>query len=186
MGGIVEVRAARDRVADRTSAALAKDGVYQADLHLSQLRAKADGTTDPDEIVAGHVRRLEALRRPGVVERITDRLWRIPEDLVVRGKVCDAARSGGVDVVLHSHLPIERHVRAIGATWLDRQLAEGVAAPMANPGFGAGVPAAGSRIDRWRTVRLRQAFIAAPSCWPAAALPCLTTGSGSHSCRGDR
>ena len=142
MGGIVEVRAALDRVADRTVAALARDGVYQADLHLLQLRAKADGTTDPDEVVAGHVRRLEALRRGGVVERITDRLWRVPEDLVARGKAYDAARSGGVDVVLHSHLPIERQIRVVGATWLDRRLAGEATAPMANQGFGASVPAA--------------------------------------------
>jgi type IV secretory pathway VirD2 relaxase len=150
VGGVVEVRAAGDRVADRTIAALARDGLYQADLHLLQLRAKADGTTDPDEIVAGHVRRLEALRRAGVVERITDRLWRVPEDLVARGKAYDVARSDGVDVVLHSHLPIERQIRAIGATWLDRQLAGEATAPMANQRFGASVQAA---------LRAREAFL---------------------------
>jgi hypothetical protein len=107
-----------------------------------QLRAKADGTTDAKEIVAGHVRRLEALRRAGLVERITERLWHVPDDLVARAKALDAARAGGIEIVLHSHLPIERQIRVVGATWLDRQLAREATASMANQGFGASVQTA--------------------------------------------
>ena len=64
-GGIVQVGAARERVADRNIAALASNGLYHADLHLARLRA-SPLRTDPEEIVSGHVRRLEALRRAGV------------------------------------------------------------------------------------------------------------------------
>ena len=42
-----------------------------------------------------------------------------------RGRQYDAQRLGGVAVELKSHLPIERQVRVIGATWLDQQLIGG-------------------------------------------------------------
>lgn len=42
-----------------------------------------------------------------------------------RGRQYDAQRLGGVSVELKTHLPIERQVRVIGATWLDQQLIGG-------------------------------------------------------------
>src|SRR5690606_34503843 len=75
---------------------------------------------------AAHVRRLEALRRAGIVEREAEGVWRIPDDLAERGRRYDAPRLGdGVAVELKSHLPIERQARVIGATWLDQQLIGG-------------------------------------------------------------
>jgi hypothetical protein len=65
-------------------------------------------------------------------------LWRIPKDLVARGHDYDRLRSGGVDAQLHSHLPIDRQVEAIGAMWLDQTLVNGDAA-IAHAGFGATV-----------------------------------------------
>ena len=138
VGGIVEVRAARERVADRAIAALASDGIYRVERHLAHLRAQSLQAA-PEEIVAGHVRRLEALRRAGIVERISEGLWRIPDDMVARGKAYDVGRSGSVELKLHSHLPVEHQVRALGATWLDRQLVDRAATPIANQGFGANV-----------------------------------------------
>lgn len=70
-------------------------------------------------------RRLEALRRTGIVERLADGLWKVPDDLAERGRQYDAQRLGGVAVELKSHLPIERQARVIGATWLDQQLIGG-------------------------------------------------------------
>jgi hypothetical protein len=32
-------------------------------------------------VIDAHVRRLEALRRAGIVERMTDGVWRVPTDL---------------------------------------------------------------------------------------------------------
>jgi hypothetical protein len=73
-------------------------------------------------IVTGHVRRLEALRRAGHVERMAEGVWRVPHDLVERGRVYDRTRLSGGSVEVLSHLPLERQIRAVGATWLDQQL----------------------------------------------------------------
>jgi hypothetical protein len=62
------------------------------------------------------------LRRSGHVERLEEGVWRVPVDLVERGRRFDAERSGGVAVTLHSHLSIADQSKALGATWLDRQL----------------------------------------------------------------
>jgi type IV secretory pathway VirD2 relaxase len=138
VGGIVEVRPTPPRTADRNIAAVSNDGVYLISEHRAQLRAQADHRSHPDEIVDAHVRRLEALRRAGIVERQAGGIWRIPKDLVARGRAYDWQRSGGVDVRLHSHLPIDTQVKAIGATWLDQTLVKGDAA-IAHAGFGTNV-----------------------------------------------
>jgi type IV secretory pathway VirD2 relaxase len=135
VGGIVEVRPTPLRAADRNIAALSKDGVYLSEEHRLHLRAQGDPRHDPDEIVDAHVRRLEALRRAGIVERETEGVWRIPPDLMARGHAYDRQRTGGADIQLHSHLPTDRQVTSMGATWLDQRLANGDAA-IANAGFG--------------------------------------------------
>ena len=76
-------------------------------------------------MVAAHVRRLEALRRAGIVERLAEGSGKVPADLPEQGRQYDAQRAGGVAVELKSHLPIERQARVIGATWLDQQLIGG-------------------------------------------------------------
>ena len=65
------------------------------------------------------------MRRAGIVERVADGLWKVPDDLAERGRQYDAQRLGGVAVELKSHVPIERQARVIGATWLDQQLIGG-------------------------------------------------------------
>ncbi|ODV10322.1 MAG: type VI secretion protein [Rubrivivax sp. SCN 70-15] len=139
-GSVVEVKGAADvRAADRNVAALAVDGVYRADHHLAFAQGQATPDRDPRELVAAHVRRLEALRRAGIVEREADGVWRIPCDLAKRGRQYDAQRlGGGVAVELKSHLPIERQARVIGATWLDQQLIGG-GKGLGDLGFGAEV-----------------------------------------------
>ena len=126
-GAVVEVKGAADvRAADRDIAALAVDGVYRADHHLAVAQGQATSDRDPREVVAAHVRRLEALRRAGIVEREAEGVWRVPADLADQGRQYDAQRlGGGVVVELKSHLPIERQARVIGATWLDQQLIGG-------------------------------------------------------------
>jgi hypothetical protein len=90
-------------------------------------------------VVAAHVRRLEALRRAGIVEREAEGVWRVPDDLAERGRQYDAQRlGGGVAIELKSHLPIERQARVIGATWLDQQLIGG-GKGLGDLGFGAEV-----------------------------------------------
>jgi len=89
-------------------------------------------------VTDAHVRRLEALRRSGIVEHIAEGVWRVPADLPEQGRKYDAQRLGGVAVELRSHLPIERQACVIGATWLDQQLIGG-ASGIADNGFGSEV-----------------------------------------------
>jgi hypothetical protein len=84
------------------------------------------------------VRRLEALRRGGVVERLSDGVWKIPTDLPERGRAYDLKHLGGATADIRCHLPIERQTKAIGATWLDQQLVKG-RAPWPINEFGSGV-----------------------------------------------
>ncbi|EMF61997.1 relaxase/mobilization nuclease domain-containing protein [Stenotrophomonas maltophilia] len=137
---VVEVKVAADmRTADRNIAALAVDGVYRTDHHLAVAQGQATPDRDPREVVAAHIRRLEALRRAGVVGREAEGVWRIPGDLAERGRQYDAQRlGGGLAVELKSHLPIERQARVIGATWLDQQLVGG-GKELGDLGFGAEV-----------------------------------------------
>jgi type IV secretory pathway VirD2 relaxase len=139
-GAVVEVKGAADvRAADRSIAALSVDGIYRADHHLALAQGHAALDSDPRGVVAAHVRRLEALRRAGIVERIADGLWRVPDDLAERGRQYDAQRlGGGMAVELKSHLSIERQTRIIGATWLDQQLIGG-GKGLGDLGFGAEV-----------------------------------------------
>jgi len=139
-GAVVEVKGAADvRAADRNISALAIDGVYRTDHHLALAQGQATPDRDPREVVAAHVRRLEALRRAGIVEREAEGVWRVPGDLTERGRQYDAQRlRGGVVVELKSHLPIERQARVIGATWLDQQLIDG-GKGLSNLGFGSEV-----------------------------------------------
>ena len=125
-GAVVELRSLNKlRVADQSIAALVSDGLYRTDHHLAVVRSQATAGRDPQEVVQAHVRRLEALRRAGVVERVAEGIWKVPNDLVERGRRYDADRTRGIDVQLRSHWPIEKQVRAIGATWLDQQLIVG-------------------------------------------------------------
>ena len=60
----------------------------------------------------------------------------MPPDLVEKARQHDAQRGSGPTIELRSHLPIDQQVRAIGATWLDRQLI-GEGGGLAVQGFGA-------------------------------------------------
>ena len=138
-GAVVEVRGSADvRVADRNIAALTNGGLYRTDHHLAIAQGQAQAGRDPQEVVAAHVRRLEALRRAGIVERVAEGLWKVPDDLPERGRQYDAQRLGGVAVELKSHLSIERQARVIGATWLDQQLIGG-GRGLGDLGFGSEV-----------------------------------------------
>ncbi len=139
VGSVVEARGSAEfRTADKNIAALAVDGLYRTDHDLTMAKAQATPERDPKEVVDAHVRRLEALRRAGIVERVAEGIWRVPTDLPEQGRRYDAQRLGDVAVGLRSHLPIERQVRVIGATWLDQQLIGG-AGGIANNGFGGDV-----------------------------------------------
>ncbi len=143
MNGVVSVSGAPSgpRASDRAIASLAdQSGVYSVAQHRAVAAAEARPRDDPEAFVQAHVRRLEALRRAGIAERLDDDRWRIPPDFLVRAGAYEAGRFGGVKVEVVSTLPIERQVRAMGVTWLDRTLIE--APPIAQAGYGADVRAA--------------------------------------------
>jgi type IV secretory pathway VirD2 relaxase len=141
-GGIVEVRGGAElRKVDQAIGAVAQDGLYRAEVHLARVRAESPGR-DAAADVQVHVRRLAALRRAGIVERLADGVWRVPADLPQQARQYDVERGGDVAVELRSHLPIERQARVLGATWLDQQLVTGGATTIADRGFGADVQSA--------------------------------------------
>ena len=69
------------------------------------------------------MRRLEALRRGGIVERLEEGVWRVPSDLPAQGAKYDVRKRGRLVVEVRSHLSLEQSVRALGATWLRGQCA---------------------------------------------------------------
>ncbi|WP_374005816.1 DUF3363 domain-containing protein [Delftia lacustris] len=127
IGAVVEVRSSVPmRVADKNIAELASDGLYRTDHHLAVERSRAKPGRDPQEIVTAHVRRLEALHRAGIVERVAEGVWDVPKNLIKFGHIYDRQRlENGVAVELKSHFPIERQACMMGATWLDQQLIAG-------------------------------------------------------------
>ena len=125
VGAIVTVSTGpKPRAADRTIAELARDGIYRISEHLAEARADVRPGRHPEAFVEAHVRRLEALRRARIVERLEDGVRRVPKDLIERGRAYDVRRDGGAQVEVKSYFPIERQVRAVGATWLDRLLVD--------------------------------------------------------------
>ncbi len=136
IGGLVETRSLSEpRTVDRSITALAADGLYRTDHHLALARSQAVEGQDPEALVERHVRRLEALRRAGIVERLAEGVWRVPADLPEQGRQHDARRQGDVAVELRTPLPLEQQVRAVGATWLDQQLLGG-SRELVDKGFG--------------------------------------------------
>ena len=140
------------RASDRNILAIAgKEGIYRPAGHLEQ----AVGTVerlggDPAAYVRSHVRRLEALRRAGHVERIDADRWRVPADLPERGQAYDLARDrtqGRITVL--SLAGLDQQIGHDGATWLDRELASRQRTVVADEGFGREVTVALARRRRW-------------------------------------
>jgi type IV secretory pathway VirD2 relaxase len=139
---VPEVRPADRRVAE---IAAAHGGRYSVELHLQQEPRASE------EHARAHVRRLEAIRRVvGGPERHEDGSWTIGSDHLERAQAYEerAARNRPVSVVLLSVLPLERLAAYDGATWLDRQLADGPE-PLREAGFGREVRSALAARQAW-------------------------------------
>lgn len=125
IGSVVEIGPAEtaSRPSDRTIATIAEGGVYRPSRHLEQ--AKFEGRVpggDYDGYVDAHVRRLEALRRAGIAERIDADQWRVPDDFESRAAAYDAGRNKQANIRILSAARLEQQIGADGATWLDRRL----------------------------------------------------------------
>ena len=139
IGSIIEVGPAdmAGRPSDRTIATIAEDGIYRPSRHLEQARfeGRVPGG-DYEGYVDSHVRRLEALRRAGIVERIDGDQWRIPEDFESRAATYDAGRNRLASIRVVSTVDLEKQIGADGATWLDRRLVTPDASELTPAGFG--------------------------------------------------
>jgi type IV secretory pathway VirD2 relaxase len=135
------------RPADRNIAGNAADGdgIYRPSRHLERIHDNFQGK-DPEAFIRSHVRRLEALRRAGHVERIDADHWKVPKDIVERGQVYDLSQGGdGLRVRTLSVLNLEKQIGSHGASWLDRELIARERMATADSGFGRQVNNALSR-----------------------------------------
>ena len=116
-GAVVELSkaAAIARPADRAIAAVADaaGGVWSEEIHL-----RHDPGSSPDYRLSLK-RRLEALRRDGIGERLGTGEWRIDEGFVERAAGYDARRAGGIRLAVLSWVPLEQQVGLNAETWLD-------------------------------------------------------------------
>ena len=156
IGSIVEIGSAEAgrRPADRAIARVAEDGLYRPSRHLEQ--ARFDGRVpggDHDGFIDAHVRRLEALRRAGIVERIDADHWRLPQDFESRAAAYDARRNRQLNIRVLSTFDLEKQIEADGATWLDRRLVGRGPADLVAAGFGQEVQQA---MDRRRERLIEQ------------------------------
>lgn len=143
-GAIVEIGARRGqpKPADRTIAEIAArhDGVYSDALH---------GEHDPSATAAyrlAHKRRLEALRRHGIVTRNRTGEWQVPDNYLGRATSFEARRMGGAPLQILSWLPLEQLTEREAATWLDER---GSKIDTVERGFGQELGAAQKRRQAW-------------------------------------
>jgi type IV secretory pathway VirD2 relaxase len=144
IGALVEIgQRPSSRPADRAIAALAEgSGTYRPSEHRRQVDAgdiRLPTGADPDAFVESHVRRLEALRRAGIVERLDPDHWQVPPDFEQRAQAYDAGRGRQANLRLLSAYDLDRQITSDGATWLDRELVSRERIPLADTGFGAEV-----------------------------------------------
>jgi len=116
-GAVIEVSAApkQVRASDRVILDIAaRNGGYYSD----GLHAEADPSASRNFREA-HKRRLEALRRAGLVTRQADGVWEISEDHLQRAAEFEASRGGGVKIQVRSWMALETQIEARAETWLD-------------------------------------------------------------------
>jgi type IV secretory pathway VirD2 relaxase len=133
------------RAADRNIMDVAEaQGIYRPSVHLERARGAIDRIGgDPEAFVRSHVRRLEALRRADLVERIDVDHWRVPADLPERGHTYDLARDGAnIRVSILSPTGLDAQIGDDSATWLDRELVSRQCMALADEGFGRDVKSA--------------------------------------------
>ncbi|WP_298253115.1 DUF3363 domain-containing protein [Bradyrhizobium sp.] len=128
------------RAADRNIALNTgeKDQIYRPSRHLERIREQFEREgKDPESFVRSHVRRLEALRRAGHVERLDDDHWKVPVDIIERGQTYDRSQGGDGPVIKTlSTQNLERQIAVDGASWLDRELTARRPLVIADSGFG--------------------------------------------------
>lgn len=139
IGSVIEIGSAEStgRPSDRAIAGMAEDGIYRPSRHLEQARFEGRVPNgDYEGFVDAHVRRLEALRRADIAERIDADHWRIPQDFEARAAAHDAGCNGRANVRVLSTFDLEHQIGSDGATWLDRRLVGVGVSDLSASGFG--------------------------------------------------
>lgn len=116
-GAVVEITSRPPRLRE-IDASILKIAERSGGLYSDAFHIDVDPTATP-AWRQGHLRRLEALRRAGVLERTGDGVWHIPQDFTGRAVDYDAARTGRFEVQVRSWLPLTEQARHAGLTWLD-------------------------------------------------------------------
>ena len=146
---IVEVRApdAGPRDIDRTVADVAgrNQGVYSAKLH------REFDPTASEEYIQTHVRRLEAMRREGLVERSNGGDWSVAPDHLERAGQFEAAQRSRnpARITVLSWQSLDELPGAPGATWLDKQLIARSPEMFASRGLGSEIEIALRSRRQW-------------------------------------
>jgi Protein of unknown function (DUF3363) len=146
---IVELssRAAEPRAIDRV---IAKIAAVHHGLYSDRLHREFDPQAS-SEYVGSHVRRLEAIRREGIVSRLADGSWNVGNDYLdraLRYEVLQSSRNP-VRVAVLSWQRLEDLPQALGATWLDRRLIGKELDARASTGFGVEVEMALRARRQW-------------------------------------
>jgi type IV secretory pathway VirD2 relaxase len=154
IGSVVEVgrASAKSREIDRgiAEAAGRYNGMYEPSAHQSRLELieRIPGG-DAQAYVQSAGRRLEALRRAGIVTRLSENAWDIPKDFLERAQDYDTRRSQQMGVRILCGIDLEAQIEARGATWLDRQLVGRDPPVIKDIGFGREAIDALSRRQQW-------------------------------------
>jgi len=87
-------------------------------IHSSALHRMNDPSASKFFIEA-HKRRLEALRRAGIVMRQPDGAWRIGKEYLQQAASFEAARAGDAKIDVKSWIDVSTQIEHRGSTWLD-------------------------------------------------------------------
>jgi len=171
------------RTADKTIAAYAarNDGLYEPREHygLARMTARIPGG-DVEGHIEAHVRRLEALRRAGIVVRLDADNWVIPRDFLERATAYDEREGRKHIVEVHSAFGLDRQITADAATWLDASWSVGIASrrrPWASATkSNRRSSSAGSSSSRmaWPSGATMAASSTGPTCWPRSKVESWT------------
>lgn len=117
-GAVVEV-SRKQGSPSRSDRVIAQIAERSGGFYSDALHAEADPSASSAYRLA-QKRRLEALRRVGIVTRGKDGVWQIGERYLQQAAEYEAARGGGIRVRVRSWMAIEAQIEAHAETWLDQ------------------------------------------------------------------
>lgn len=122
------------------------EGIYTVADHDKDLSEKYPNLSAARRtaILETHVRKLAEMAKNGVTIEVAPGAWIVSKDAVQKSadihrsaEVAKAASRKSVLITVHSIEPISTQVKALGATWIDRQIEQGSSyMPRAASGFG--------------------------------------------------